>query len=234
MQPVRFLTFWSDALTEMQAVITIPILMLRNTRISWKKKLALMSIFSLTIVVIVFSIVRVALVNSKQFVDISWLYMWSNFEVAVCTGFSFFAWSCFFHSLTNEHFTAVMVSCLASFRQLFVVSGQSGLVRKDDNTSLWRRALLFASKSSETGTSSSRDECSVTPTKVRPHGALSMPDSTKCRVPLDTVYIRHDSDKSANMGPSWLARTIQKGLCVGAHSGRSTSAQRKPTINWIF
>ncbi|MCJ1422458.1 hypothetical protein MMC29_000338 [Sticta canariensis] len=168
-----------DVITD-AAIITIPILMLRNTRISWKKKLALMSIFSLTIVVIAFSIVRVALVNSKQLVDISWLYMWSNFEVAV----------------------SVMVSCLASFRQLFVMSGQSGLVRKDDKTPLWRRALPFASKSSEIGSSSSRSECSFTPTKVRPHGAVPMPDSTKCLVPLDAVYVRHDRDKSANMGPS--------------------------------
>lgn len=89
MQPVSFLTFWSDGLTEMQAVITIPILMLWNVRISWKKKLTLMGIFSLTIIVIIFSIVRVALVNSKhRSIDISWLYMWSNIEVAVCTFFS--------------------------------------------------------------------------------------------------------------------------------------------------
>lgn len=99
-------------------------------------------------------------------------------------------------------FTAIIVSCLASFRQLFVMSGQPGLARKGANTPLWRRALLFASKSSETGSSSSRGECSSTRTKVRPHGAVPIPDSTKYLVPLDTVYVRHDSEKSANMGPS--------------------------------
>lgn len=72
----------------MQAVITIPILMLWNVHISWKKKLALMSIFSLTVIVIIFSIVRVALINSENSTpDISWVYMWTNIEVAVCSFF---------------------------------------------------------------------------------------------------------------------------------------------------
>lgn len=44
-----------------------------------------MSIFSLTIIVIIFSILRVALVNRKKvMIDITWLYMWSITEVAVC------------------------------------------------------------------------------------------------------------------------------------------------------
>lgn len=83
-------------------VITIPILMLWNVRISWKKKLALMSIFSLTIIVIIFSIVRVALVSAKgSTADISWLYTWSNIEVAVCT-FFFISVTSFFSALTNH------------------------------------------------------------------------------------------------------------------------------------
>ena len=99
-------------------------------------------------------------------------------------------------------FTAIIVSCLASFRQLFVVSGRSDLVRQEENTPLWRRALLFASKSSKTGSSSSRGESSFTRIKTPSRGENSVPDSTKHLIPLETVYIRHDSDKSVNMGPS--------------------------------
>jgi hypothetical protein len=67
-------------------VITIPILMLWNVRISWAKKLALVGIFSLTVIVIILAIVRVAVVTSHHTqVDISWLYLWSNIEMAVGT-----------------------------------------------------------------------------------------------------------------------------------------------------
>lgn len=70
------------------AVITIPILMLWNVQISLRKKLALMGIFSLTVIVMVVAIVRVAVVTTKNTnADISWLYFWSNIEIAVgiCT-----------------------------------------------------------------------------------------------------------------------------------------------------
>ncbi len=72
--------------TELAAVITVPILMLWNVHISWKKKLALIGLFSLTIIVIIFSIVRVAVVTSrKSQADVTWLYMLSNIEMAGCT-----------------------------------------------------------------------------------------------------------------------------------------------------
>jgi hypothetical protein len=64
--------------------MTIPIIMLWNVRISLRKKLALIGIFSLTVIVIVFAIVRVAVVTSytKQS-DVTWLYVWSNIEMSV-------------------------------------------------------------------------------------------------------------------------------------------------------
>ena len=68
----------------------IPILMLWNVSISWKKKLALMSLFSLTIIVIVISIVRVAVgISKKSSADMGWIHLWNNIEVSVCTFFSF-------------------------------------------------------------------------------------------------------------------------------------------------
>lgn len=85
MQQVSFPTLGSHGSTKLETVITIPILMLCNVRISWKKKFALMGIFSLTVIVIVFSIVRVVLIYSEnRTADVSWLYMWYNIEVAIC------------------------------------------------------------------------------------------------------------------------------------------------------
>ena len=56
--------------------------MLWNVRIQMRKKLALIAIFSVTIVVMVVSIIRVTVVHSaNENVDISWLYFWSNIEM---------------------------------------------------------------------------------------------------------------------------------------------------------
>ncbi|KAI9808507.1 MAG: hypothetical protein M1827_007212 [Pycnora praestabilis] len=73
-----------DVLTDV-TIITLPYLMLRKARISWTQKLALMGIFSLTVIVMIFAIVRVAIVTSTSAQgNISWLDMWSNIEMAVC------------------------------------------------------------------------------------------------------------------------------------------------------
>ncbi|KAL8644237.1 MAG: hypothetical protein Q9226_007866, partial [Calogaya cf. arnoldii] len=83
--------------------IAPPIMMLWNVRIPLGKKIALMGLFSLTVIVIAVSIVRVAVVTSRDTqADVTWLYIWSLIEMAV----------------------AVIVSCLASFRQLFVASNK--------------------------------------------------------------------------------------------------------------
>ncbi|KAH6663435.1 hypothetical protein B0J14DRAFT_644878 [Halenospora varia] len=87
-----------DVITD-ALIMTIPIAILWNVRISWKKKLALAGLFCLTIITISFSIIRVAVVSSaSKLPDISWLYLWSSIEPPI----------------------AVIVSCLASFRTLFV------------------------------------------------------------------------------------------------------------------
>lgn len=60
--------------------------MLWDVRIQLRKKLALIAIFSVTIVVMVVSIIRVTVVHSvNENVDISWLYFWSNIEMATGT-----------------------------------------------------------------------------------------------------------------------------------------------------
>lgn len=64
--------------------------MLWSVRVSWGKKLALIGMFSLTVIVIIVSIIRIAVVTSKTVqADVTWLYMWGLIEMAV--GMLFFA-----------------------------------------------------------------------------------------------------------------------------------------------
>lgn len=83
------------------SVISIPSLILWKVQIPLKRKLMLLGIFSLTVVVMAVAIIRVA-VNSDNTRNaaIDWLYFWSNIEAA----------------------TAIVIACMASFRQLFVTS----------------------------------------------------------------------------------------------------------------
>ncbi|KAJ5794159.1 hypothetical protein N7457_000758 [Penicillium paradoxum] len=90
-------TFWANCAGD---VIT-DLMMLWNTRISRRKKLLLLSIFSATILIMVTAIIRVAIgANYDRRVNINWLFFWSFVEVAI----------------------AIFVSCVASLRQLFVTS----------------------------------------------------------------------------------------------------------------
>ena len=59
--------------------------MLWKVQISLRQKLALAGLFSITAVVMVFAIIRGAFVDpfSPQS-DATWLFMWSNIELAVC------------------------------------------------------------------------------------------------------------------------------------------------------
>jgi hypothetical protein len=63
--------------------------MLWNVRVPLKKKLALMSLFSLTIIVMGISITRVSVTPTRHTqADVSWLYMWYNMEMSVSKYFS--------------------------------------------------------------------------------------------------------------------------------------------------
>ena len=57
--------------------------MLWNVRLPLRQKALLMTIFSLTVIVMVVSIIRVTIVSSStQQPDLSWVYFWSNFEMS--------------------------------------------------------------------------------------------------------------------------------------------------------
>ena len=69
-------------------VVTIPMAMLWRVRMPLKQKLALMGIFSLTVVVMIISIVRVAVTRTsdRNNADQTWLFIWANAEMGVGKG----------------------------------------------------------------------------------------------------------------------------------------------------
>lgn len=75
-----------DIFTDM-LVLSIPIVILRKVQIPWKKKAALIGLFSATILVMVASLVRVFLVRGSttqvQSGGIDTLYLWSNVECGI-------------------------------------------------------------------------------------------------------------------------------------------------------
>ncbi|KAL8889133.1 MAG: hypothetical protein Q9192_006063 [Flavoplaca navasiana] len=79
-------------------VIFVPVNLLRKVRLSVRKKLALGGLFSITVIIMVFAIIRVVVVSSYSHqLDQTWLYLWSGVEQAV----------------------SIVVACLASFPALF-------------------------------------------------------------------------------------------------------------------
>jgi hypothetical protein len=89
-------------------IVSIPVIIVWNVRIPARKKVLLVALFSATVLVMIAAIVRVALVrvpgeDMEHQTSIDWVFTWSNVEMC----------------------TAIMVSCLASFRRLFS-SGAAG------------------------------------------------------------------------------------------------------------
>lgn len=57
--------------------------MLWHVRIPLRQKLILIGIFSVTVVVIIIAIIRVTIIKPENgYIDVSWLYLWSNVEVS--------------------------------------------------------------------------------------------------------------------------------------------------------
>lgn len=68
--------------------MTVPVSMLWKVQISLRQKLALTGIFSLTVFIMVFAIIRVAVVTSESDMpDETWMYLWSAIEQTVGTLF---------------------------------------------------------------------------------------------------------------------------------------------------
>lgn len=61
----------------------VPLSLLWNLQISLKQKLGLAGIFSLTVIIMVQSIIRVAVVGSGSLFDLTWSWTWGTIELAV-------------------------------------------------------------------------------------------------------------------------------------------------------
>ncbi|KAI1287577.1 hypothetical protein F5Y03DRAFT_405492 [Xylaria venustula] len=103
-------------------IISIPFGVLWNVRIPLKKKIFLLGVFSLTVIIIITSIIRVVLVMgvgaATRVSSIDWLYLWSNIEAGI----------------------AISVACLASFRQLFIFKQNQGKESRSSESN-FRRLL---------------------------------------------------------------------------------------------
>ncbi|KAL8850284.1 MAG: hypothetical protein Q9221_004794 [Calogaya cf. arnoldii] len=73
--------------------------MLKGVQMEWHRKATLGGIFCLVVITMIIAIIRVALVGSdnKTQLDATWMYLWSAIETSV----------------------AIIVACLATFRNLF-------------------------------------------------------------------------------------------------------------------
>ncbi|CAI7567797.1 unnamed protein product [Penicillium bialowiezense] len=96
--------FWANATGDIVTdlmILSIPFLVLWNTRISRRKKLVLLSMFSATVVIMISAVIRVAVgMNYDRQINIDWLCFWSFIEVDI----------------------AIIVSCVPSLRQLFITT----------------------------------------------------------------------------------------------------------------
>lgn len=202
--------------------------MLWNVHIPWKQKLGLFSIFSLTVIAIIFSIVRVTVVGTSPGLhttsqaDISWLYMWSNIEMVVgmCAMYKPMQVR-FAPSLTRPWYAIVIiVACLASFRQLFVKAEQTGYVQQSDSWSFWRRGLLSSFRTSKAKGSSGHESYFVRSTS-RQNTATSH-NSKQHIIPLDNIHFSQDigfQSKTTQDG-SQIPRAQIYNLCNLDHNNR--------------
>ena len=112
-----------DVVTDL-AIIAIPTAMLWNFQVNLQKKLALIGLFSLTIIVITFAIIRFAVIKGGYNFqpDTSWLFLWSSGEMAL----------------------AIIVACLASFRQLFVIQDKRTHIKPTTNSPQSSMSRKFA------------------------------------------------------------------------------------------
>ncbi|KAF2846616.1 hypothetical protein T440DRAFT_432288 [Plenodomus tracheiphilus IPT5] len=141
-------------------IVSIPVLILWNTRVPLRRKLVLVGIFSVTVIVMVVSVIRVRVVNSKtQNSEIAWLIFWSYIENG----------------------TAIMISCVASFRQLFVAQERAASASASKSSAGKSFFTIFTkSKDSRTGSYGSRDKSERSLDSERSAGKI---------LPLNNIHV---------------------------------------------
>ena len=174
-----------------------------HVQVPLRQKLMLLGLFSLTVIVMIVAIIRVTIVNSShKNADISWLFFWSNIEMATCKS------SC--RSFDQLRPTidqsvlpkAVIIACLASFRQLFVdINSPQAHAAHSRSTS--RGGLL--SYFQFWGRSSTRlYSHKKWPKNSSEHNDSSKPTESQTHIfPLDSILVRHNvAVSSANRSQS--------------------------------
>ncbi|KJZ70911.1 hypothetical protein HIM_09704 [Hirsutella minnesotensis 3608] len=112
-----------DVLTDF-LIMLLPTILLWNTRVRWSKKLAIIGLFSLSIVTMVVAIVRTAMLSTNKRpdgnFDVSWLWLWSAVEPSVGK-YNFVPKS---EHIADAVFAikAIVVCGLSAFPQLFTQS----------------------------------------------------------------------------------------------------------------
>jgi hypothetical protein len=154
--------------------------MLWNVRVPLKKKIALMSLFSLTVIIMGTAIARVSVTpTAHSQADVSWLYLWYNLEMHVgkqCP------WqkcpSCkVYHS---DLIAALLVSSLAAFRQLYVTQSNNTRAPRVESSNTSRVLMRLFSKEQSRAYSVAVPQPVYTP-KVGEEDALS----------LKTIHVTH-------------------------------------------
>ncbi|KAF7715903.1 Uncharacterized protein PECH_005760 [Penicillium ucsense] len=155
-------TFWAncagDVATDMM-ILSIPIMVLWNTKISRRKKIILLSIFSATILIMIIAIIRVAVKASLNHqTDVAWLCFWSIVEGN----------------------TAILISCVASMRQLFINAQAKG-------------SREWSSNPTSTGQGVKSPHKITSPVlSISNPNAPSSPESDIPLSPMSMVHVRHD------------------------------------------
>ncbi|KAI1074869.1 hypothetical protein F5B20DRAFT_585879 [Whalleya microplaca] len=174
-------TFYSNMVADIVTdllVLSTPVLILWNVQIPTRKKLILFAIFSVTVFIMVVSIIRVTMVvdlrGELRNASIDWLYTWSNVEMAV----------------------AIIVACVASFRQLFVSSQRAGNLEQSGSRSrrgvFWYLGFnrLSAKKTSNDDSHHHWPDANLDP-KI--HGSMDAGSQTYM-VPLEHVHVKNTVD----------------------------------------
>lgn len=189
----------ADVITDV-LILSIPVIILWNVQIPWRNKIVLFGVFSATMLIILISIIRVALVKGTQQQlkepAIDWLYLWSAVEMATCKE------ELFMHcpsSMVIQAYSAlaIAVASVASFRQLFTSKKKPQLDQKPDSHGSQKVWLLkgifsrFTRRSSEANLpNDSLEYCSTTSGYFNQVPQGDQPQ--RCVAPLKSVHVQTD------------------------------------------
>ena len=104
--------------------------LLWNTRINLRQKLALVTLFSLTAITMVFSIVRVEVALRGAREDDSWFYVCTTLELTIGWSFRYFTAPSYIKRLTFRFPLAIIITCIVSYRSLFTTDLWTGSSRR--------------------------------------------------------------------------------------------------------